>query len=140
VIDASKLPSILGKALPVGKLGTPVRVDEGRGDGSGNDNQSPANPGESTTPANGSGKVMQDANIHLMFWGEAWLSATNQPTAAAVATALTSLGSTGRISANSPSTASNMPRSPTPTWSILADRPPRRRISPTPTPPILSRL
>jgi hypothetical protein len=91
VIDASKLPSILGKALPVGKLGTPVRVDEGRGDGSGNDNQSPANPGESTTPANGSGKVMQDANIHLMFWGEAWLSATNQPTAAAVATALTSL-------------------------------------------------
>jgi hypothetical protein len=34
---------------------------------------------------------MQDANIHLMFWGAAWLSAANQPTAAAVVTALTSL-------------------------------------------------
>ena len=42
VIDASKLPSVRGKAIPSGKLGTPVRVDEGRGDGSGNDNQSPA--------------------------------------------------------------------------------------------------
>ena len=91
VINAIKLPSVLGKSIPAGKLGTPVRVDEGRGDGSGNDNQSPANPGESTTPANGSGKVMQDANIHLMFWGAAWLLATNQPTAAEVVAALTSL-------------------------------------------------
>jgi hypothetical protein len=97
-IDATKLPSVVSKAKTSAKLGAPVRIDEGHGGGggsggkgSGNDNQSPANKGESTTPANGSGKVMQDANIHLMFWGEAWLSASNQPTMDQVVTALTSL-------------------------------------------------
>lgn len=56
-----------------------------------NDNQSPANPHTSTTPKNGTGKVITDANIHLLFWGDAWLSASNQPTMASVVTALDTL-------------------------------------------------
>ena len=98
VIDASKLPSVLSKTKTSAKLGAPVRIDQGRGggsgskgNGSGNDNQSPANKGASTTPANGKGKVMADANIHLLFWGDAWRSASTQPTMNQVVTALTSL-------------------------------------------------
>jgi hypothetical protein len=73
------------------------RIDRGGGDrggtggGGSSDDPTPANPGSDTTPNNGTGHVIADANIHLLFWGHAWLSAATQPTMTAVIHALNSL-------------------------------------------------
>jgi hypothetical protein len=71
------------------------RIDHGLGGGIGgrknSDDPSPANPGSDTTPNNGNGAVIADANIHLLFWGDAWLSGSTQPTMSSVSDAFVSL-------------------------------------------------
>ena len=81
--------------------GTPERgrIDRGRGlvggggpvRGAPSDSPTPANPGSETTPANGNGAVIAVANVHVLFWGDAWLSASTQPAMSDVTTALTAL-------------------------------------------------
>jgi hypothetical protein len=72
-----------------------TEFDQGAGTGGGgggnSDNPSPANDNKPHTTSNGGGNVIQNANIHLLFWGNVWNSSTTTPNVAAVVNAVDDL-------------------------------------------------
>lgn len=87
------MSGVLSGAPARGRIdrGTGIGRGGGSSGGTASDSPTPANPGSDTTPANGSGAVIAVANVHLLFWGDAWLSSTTQPSMTDVIAAVTTL-------------------------------------------------